>query len=99
MHQVRARGRVVVPRSVGLGWNAMASSHGAPNDNDDDDDDGDWESWAEPEVAPTRCLFTPKVFDSAAECLAHAVSEYGLDLAKVATRCEASRGAPAADLS
>ena len=67
----------------------MASPHNAPDDDDDDDgdDDGDWEAWEEPEVAPTRCLFTSKVFNSAAECLAHAVQEYGLDLAKVAARC------------
>jgi hypothetical protein len=54
---------------------------------DDDDDEGDWEDWAEPEVAPTRCIFTERVFESAAECLAHANEIYGLDLASVAKRC------------
>ena len=74
------------------------ASNGPPEDDDDDGDDEDWDTWGEPEVAPTRCLFTPKVFDSATECLAHSVAEYGLDLAKVATRCVApcSRCASAA---
>ena len=46
---------------------------------DDDDDDAAWESWGEPEVAPTVDLFSERVFESAAECLAHAKSQ-GLDL-------------------
>ena len=46
----------------------------------DDDDDGDWEAWGDVEPAPTRCLFSDRVFDSAAECLDHAASDYGLDV-------------------
>ena len=55
----------------------------ARNDDDDDDDDDNWEGWAEPEVAPTTDLFSARIFDSAAECLAHALSEHSLDLAAV----------------
>ena len=52
----------------------------------DSDDDGEWEDWAEPEEAPTRCLFTERIFSSAAECLSHAVQEYQLDLVQVSSR-------------
>ena len=50
------------------------------------DDDEDWDTWEEPEPAPTRCLFTSQIFDSAALCLAHAATAYGLDLAAIAAR-------------
>ena len=52
-------------------------------DDDDDDDDDNWEGWAEPEDAPTTDLFSARIFDSAAECLAYALSEHSLDLAAV----------------
>lgn len=51
---------------------------------DDDDDDAEWESWAEPEVAPTRDLFSLRMFATAADCLAYAKTEHALDLATVA---------------
>ena len=55
-------------------------------EHDDDDDDAEWESWAEPEEARTVDLFdAARVFDSAAECLAHVRSAHGLDLAAVAS--------------
>ena len=56
-----------------------------PDDVEGDDDD-DWEGWAEPEVAPTRDLFSERVFESAAECLSHAKTHHNLDLAAVASR-------------
>ena len=60
---------------------------GAHDDDDDmEGDDGDWEGWAEPEIAPTRDLFSDRIFESAGECLDHAVKEYGLDLVAIATR-------------
>ena len=53
----------------------------------EDDDEAEWESWGEPEVAPTRCLFTERMFDSAADCLAHANEAYNLDLQSLVVRC------------
>ena len=53
---------------------------------EEDDDDGDWEDWAELEEFPTRCLFTERMFSSAAECLTHMASDYQLDLLSVAGR-------------
>ncbi len=63
---------------------AMDAQSCSPEIDDVDDDDDNWEGWAEPEVAPTKDLFSTKIFDSAAECLTHAHDEYGLDLAAVA---------------
>ena len=54
---------------------------------DVEDDDEDWEGWAEPEEAPTTDLFSNRVFESAAECLAHARKEHSLNLALIASRC------------
>ena len=48
------------------------------------DDDEGWDDFNEPEVAPTQCLFTTQIFESAALCLAHAKSAHGLDLAAIA---------------
>lgn len=53
-------------------------------DGDDEVEAGGFEGWSDEELAPTRCIFTDKVFDSASACLAHAASEYGLDLVAVA---------------
>ena len=48
------------------------------------DDDEEWDHFNEPEVAQTQCLFTTRIFESSALCLAHAKSAHGLDLAAIA---------------
>ena len=53
-------------------------------ENESDDDDAEWESFNEPEVAPTVDLFSDRVFESAAAALAHAKAAHGLDLASIA---------------
>ena len=74
------------------GGHVPAAARPAPpfDDSDDDDDDewddGEVEDWDEPESAPTKCLFTDQEFPSAAECLAHAVSSYQLDLLSIIRR-------------
>ena len=51
----------------------------------EDDDDGDWEAWGgEAEIAPTKDLFSDRIFESAAECLAHQKATHNIDLAKIA---------------
>ncbi|KAL1498887.1 hypothetical protein AB1Y20_013411 [Prymnesium parvum] len=63
----------------------MLRGTSAPREDDPatSDDDGEWEEWAEEEDMPTVCLFSSRVFASAAECLSHAASEYALDLPRV----------------
>lgn len=56
---------------------------------DDEVDDGnysddDWDGFCEPEPAPTQCLFSEKIFPTAAECLSHAAQAHGVDLADIA---------------
>ena len=69
-----------------LQYRASGHTPMQPQDDDDDDfsDDGEWESFNEPEVAPTQDLFSSQVFESAAAALAHAKSTHGLDLAGIA---------------
>ena len=83
--QTTARGR-----GGGRGFRYAPGEGGEPEapvdivEPDDEGDDEQWESWAEPEVAPTRDLFSLKMFATAADCLAYANSEHGLDLATIA---------------
>ena len=69
----------------------------AGSESENEEEKMDFEDWGEDEPAPTKCLFTDRVFDSVHECLAHSAESFGLDLMQACCRRMLSRRAARRD--